>query len=375
MTGKRRKSLVPAKRERAPAVVRPPAGQWPSGYGPFLEDLKARIQTARVKAALAANREMVLLYWDIGRRILEQQAKKGWGARVVDRLAGDLGRAFPEMKGFSPRNLKYMRAFAEAWPSESFVQQAAAQIPWFHNCAILEKVCGPAAREFYIRAAIEHGWSRAVLVHQIELDLHERQGKAVTNFDRTLPPPQSDLARQALKDPYVFDFLSLADDARERELERGLVEHIRKFLLELGVGFAFVASQHHLEVDGEDFYVDLLFYHLHLRCFVVIDLKMESFKPEFAGKMNFYLSAVDAQLRRPDDQPSIGIILCKTRRKLIAEYALRNTRTPIGVSEYQLTRSVPAEFKSSLPSIRELEQELGDMEGKPTGRKDSAPPR
>jgi len=312
--------------------VRPYAEQLPSDYARLLEDLKARIQAARVKAVLAANREMVLLYWDIGRSILQRQKAQGWGAKVVERLAQDLGRAFPDMKGLSQRNLKYMRSFAEAWPDASFVQQVAAQIPWFHNCAILNKLSRTAEREFYIRAAIQHGWSRAVLVHQIETALCQRHGKAVTNFDRTLPPPQSDLAQQAVKDPYVFDFLSLAEDARERESERGLVEHIRKFLLELGVGFSFVGNQYHMEVEGDDFYLDLLFYHLRLRCFV-IDLKMEPFKPEFAGKMNFYLSAVAARLRRPEDNTSIGIILCKTANGLIAKNAFSNNRRPIAVTE------------------------------------------
>ncbi len=359
MADKPRKSLPPAGRQSEQAMVQQSAAQLPSDYGPFLEDLKTRIQTARVKAALAANREMVLLYWDIGRRILERQKAQGWGAKVVERLAHDLRIAFPDMKGFSRANILYMRAFADAYPDVTIVQQAAGQIPWFHNVVILEKIKDPATRLWYVRKTIEHGWSRAVLVHQIESALHERHGKAVTNFDRTLPAPQSDLARQTLKDPYLFDFLSLAEDAHERDLERGLVEHIRKFLIELGVGFAFVGSQYHLEVEGEDFYLDLLFYHLRLRCFVVIDLKMESFKPEYAGKMNFYLSAVDAQLRHPGDNPTIGIILCKTRKRLIAEYALRNTRTPIGVSEYKLTRAIPAALKSSLPSIKELEKELG----------------
>jgi predicted nuclease of restriction endonuclease-like (RecB) superfamily len=301
---------------------------------------------------------MVLLYWDIGRSILEQQAELGWGAKVIDRLATDLRSAFPHMKGFSPRNLKYMRAFADAWPDRAFVQQLAAQMPWFHNCLLLDSLDDAPTREWYIHRTLEHGWSRNVLALQIETALHQRQGKAVTNFDRTLPPPQSDLAQQTLKDPYLLDFLTLSDEAAERELESSLVEHIRRFLLELGVGFAFVGSQYHLEVEEEDFYIDLLFYHLRLRCFVVIDLKMEAFKPEFAGKMNFYLSAVDDQLRHPDDKPSIGIILCKRRKKLIAEYALRNSISPIGVSEYKLTRAVPAEIRASLPSIKELEREL-----------------
>jgi predicted nuclease of restriction endonuclease-like (RecB) superfamily len=359
--GAKKKISLPTKRVPAKKATQQPLPQMPSGYDQFLEDLKARIQNARVKAALAVNRELVLLYWNIGRRILQRQESEGWGARVVERLAQDLRRAFPDMKGFSRANLLYMRAFAAEYPDEAIVQQVAGQIPWFHNVVLIEKVKDPAARLWYAQKTIENGWSRAILVHQIEGDLYERQGKAVTNFAVTLPPPQSDLAQQTLKDPYIFDFLSLSEDTAERELERGLLEHIRKFLLELGVGFAFVESQCHLEVEGEDFYIDLLFYHLRLRCFVVIDLKMEPFRPEFAGKMNFYLSAVDAQLRHPGDNPSIGIILCKTRKRLIAEYALRNMKAPIGVSEYKFTRAIPAELKPSLPTIKELEKELGKL--------------
>lgn len=277
---------------------------------------------------------------------------------MIDRLATDLSHAFPEAQGFSPRNLKYMRAFAEAWPDESIVQQVAAQIPWFHNCVLLDKVKEPDERLWYVRHTIQHGWSRNVLVHQIESGLYHRQGKALTNFDRTLPAPQSELAQQILKDPYNFDFLTLGSDAQERELERGLLEHVRAFLLELGVGFAFVGSQYLLEVGGEEFRIDLLFYHLKLRCHVVIDLKISDFKPEFAGKMNFYLSAVDELLRHPDDQPSIGMILCKTRNRVIVEYALRDVGKPIGITEHQLTAMLPEQLKSSLPTIEELEAEL-----------------
>lgn len=262
------------------------------------------------------------------------------------------------MKGFSPRNLKYMRALAEAYLDEQFVQQLAAQIPWFHNCILLDKVKQPDEREFYIRKTIEHGWSRNVLVHQIESDLYHRQGKAIANFDRTLPAPQSELALQILKDPYNFDFLSLSEKVQERELERPLNHHLREFLLELGVGFAFVGSQYHLEVGGEDFYIDLLFYHLRLRCYVVVELKICDFQPEFAGKMNFYLSAVDDLLRHSDDGPSIGLILCKTRNRIIVEYALRDTQKPMGVATYQITASLPEHFKGSLPTVEELEREI-----------------
>jgi predicted nuclease of restriction endonuclease-like (RecB) superfamily len=328
------------------------------GYDDFLRDLKERIRNAQVRAVLAVNRELVLLYWQIGRDILTRQQQQGWGAKVIERLSADLRSSFPEMKGFSRTNLLYMRAFAEAYPNEQIVQQAAGQIPWFHNCTLLDKVKNPTERLWYIQQTIEYGWSRNILVHQIESGLYRRQGKATTNFDRTLPQPQSELAQQLLKDPYNFDFLSLGKDALERDLERALIDHIRNFLLELGVGFAFVGSQYHLEVGGQDFYLDLLFYHLRLRCYVVVDLKMSDFQPEFSGKMNFYLSATDDLLRHPDDQPSIGIILCKSKNQAIAEYALRDLNKPIGVSAYQLQSALPEQLKSSLPTIAELEDVL-----------------
>ncbi len=327
-------------------------------YAGFLEDLKQRVRSARTRAALAVNAELVLLYWSIGRDILTRMAQHGWGAKTIDRLADDLRLEFPDMKGFSPRNLRYMRSFAEAWPDEPILQGPLAKLPWYHNLALLEKLKDPAEREWYARAAIENGWSRNIMVHQIGSDLYHRQGKAVSNFERVLPAPQSDLAAQILKDPYNFDFLSLADDAHERDLHRGLMEHIRDFLIELGVGFAFVGSQVHLEVGGEDFYLDLLFYHLRLRCLVVVDLKVGDFKPEFAGKMNFYLSALDDQMRHPDDQPPIGLLLCHTRNRVIAEYALRDIHKPLGVSTYQLQAALPDNLKGSLPSIEELEAEL-----------------
>lgn len=330
----------------------------PKGYPELFEDLKNRVRAAQVRAALAVNRELVLLYWSIGRDILAQQKEHGWGAKIIDRLAADLRKAFPQMEGFSPRNLKYMRAFAEAWPDEQIVQQVVAQIPWGHNVRILDYVKEPAEREWYIRQTVENGWSRNVLVHQVESGLYRRQGKALTNFTRTLPAPQSDLAQQVVKDPYNFDFLTLSKDAQERELERGLTEHIRDFLLELGVGFAFVGSQYPLEVGGQDFRIDLLFYHLKLRSYVVIDLMMEDFKPEFSGKMNFYLSAVDDLVGHPDDQPSIGMILCKSKNRIVAEYALRDLRKPVGVSEYRLTQALPKRLQGSLPTIKDLETGL-----------------
>ena len=282
----------------------------------------------------------------------------GWGAKVIERLAADLRREFPGTNGFSRTNLLYMRAFAEAWPDESFIQQAVGQIPRGHNLRILDLIKKPEERQWYVCRAIEHGWSRNVLVHQIESGLYGRQGNAQTNFQATLPAPQSELARQALKDPYNFDFLTLTEGAREKELEAGLLEHLRKFLLELGVGFAFIGSQYSLEVGGEDFKLDLLFYHIKLRCFVVIDLKMGQFKPEYAGKMNFYLAAVDDLLRHQDDQPSIGIILCKSKNAIIAEYSLRDAVRPICVSEYRLTTSLPTNLRGNLPTTKELEAEL-----------------
>jgi predicted nuclease of restriction endonuclease-like (RecB) superfamily len=353
-----KKTNMPDKRPaRRPAKAAPFT---PEGYTTLLDEIKERVRTARLRAAVAVNQELVLLYWSIGRDILDRQRRHGWGAKVVDRLAADLRREFPGVEGFSPRNLKYMRAFARAWPDERIVQEALARISWYHNLALLEKVKGREERLWYARKAVENGWSRNVLVHWIEGDLHGRQGKASTNFHRSLPPPQSDLAREVLKDPYAFDFLTLAEDAEERAVERGLVDHIREFLLELGVGFAFVGRQYRLEVGGEEFFIDLLFYHLKLRCYVVLDLKAGAFRPEYAGKMNFYLSAVDDLLRHPDDQPSIGIILCRSRNRVVAEYALRDVAKPVGVSSYvtKLVESLPAKLKGSLPSPKALEAEL-----------------
>jgi predicted nuclease of restriction endonuclease-like (RecB) superfamily len=341
----------------------------PLGYAAFVDAIKDRIRSAQSRAAVAVNRELVLLYWHIGQEILTRQRQQGWGARVIDRLAADLRHAFPELKGFSARNLKYMRALAKAFPDELFVQEVLAQITWYHAITLLDKLRDPVDREWYIRKTIEHGWSRAVLVHQIETQLHRRQARAITNFERTLPHPQSDLAQQMLKDPYKFEFLTLADDAREKELERGLLAHLRQFLLELGVGFALVGEQYPLEVGGEDFVVDLLFYHCRLHCYVVIDLKMQPFQPEFAGKMNFYLSAVDDLVRDPGvDQPTIGLILCREKNRLIAEYALRDLSKPIGIAgfETRLLQSLPTHLRSSLPTIEEIERELGNGEPAPS---------
>jgi predicted nuclease of restriction endonuclease-like (RecB) superfamily len=329
-----------------------------TNYDAFLSTLKQRIRTAQVRAALAVNQELVLLYWQIGREILQRQHEEGWGTKVIERIAKDLKREFPDIRGFSARNLKYMRSFAEAYPDEQIVQQAAAQIPWFHNCVLLDRVKVPEQRVWYIQQTTQNGWSRAILEMQIESRLYERQGSAVTNFSQTLPKPQSDLAQQLIKDPYHFDFLTLSKEAHERDLERALVERIRDFLLELGAGFSFVGSQYPLEVSGQEYRLDLLFYHLTLRCFVIIDLKMVEFQPEFSGKMNFYVSAVNAILRHPDDQPTIGIILCKSKNKTVAELALQGMTQPIGVSTHKIGQDVPEQLKGILPTVEQLEMEL-----------------
>ena len=330
----------------------------PEGYGDWLTDLKGRIHGAQQRATLAVNRELVLLYWQIGHDILTRQSQQGWGTKVIERLAQDLRAAFPSMRGFSPRNLKYMRAFAEAWPDTAIVQQAVAQLPWGHNLVLLDKLPGPETRRWYAAKAIEHNWSRNILVMQIETRLLERSGKAVSNFESHLPKPQSDLARESLKDPYRFDFLGLTFDAQEREIENALVKHVTEFLLELGAGFAFVGQQVLLDVGGDEFLIDLLFYHLKLRCYVVIELKAGKFKPEHLGQLSFYLTAVDAQLKHPQDGPTIGLLLCKSKNKVVAKYALRDNARPIGVAEYQLVESLPAELQTSLPSIEQIEREL-----------------
>jgi len=359
--------MAKKKSESTPPARTPKADLVPTGYESFLGELKERIRTAQLRASVAVNRELVELYWRIGRDILARQEEHGWGAKVIDRLSRDLRRELPGVEGFSTRNLKYMRALAIAWPDEQIVQQLVAQIPWGHNVRLLDMTKAQAEREWYIRKTIENGWSRSVLEHWIESGLYERQGKASTNFDRTLPAPQSDLARETLKDPYKFEFLTLAEEAAEKDLEAGLLAHIRKFLLELGAGFAFVGQQVPLEVGGEEYVIDLLFYHLKLRSYVVIELKATKFKPEYAGKMNFYLSAVDDLWRHPDDQPSIGVILCKAKDEVAVEYALRDLAKPVGVSSYitKLVESLPPALQGSLPSTEEWEQELKVAKGDP----------
>lgn len=330
----------------------------PSGYADWLVDLKGRIHAAQQRATLVVNRELVGLYWQIGRDILARQAEQGWGAKVIERLAHDLRSAFPEMKGFSPRNLKYMRAFAEAWPDEEFVQAVLALLPWYHQLALLDKLNRPEERRWYAARAIEHNWSRNILVMQIETGLLQRSGNAVTNFDVSLPLAQSDLARESLKDPYRFDFLGLTEEAQEREVENALVKHVTEFLLELGAGFAFVGRQVLLDVGGDEFFIDLLFYHLKLRCYVVIELKGGKFKPEHLGQLGFYLTAVDRQVKDEQDNPTIGLLLCKSKNKVVAEYALGDKSQPMGIAEYKLVESLPVELQTRLPSIEQLEREL-----------------
>lgn len=327
-------------------------------YLALLDGLKTRIRSAQIRAALAVNKELILLYWQIGREILTRQEKEGWGSKVITRLAQDLKREFPDIKGFSRSNLMYMRAFADAYPDEQFVHQAGGQIPWKHNCVLLDKVKDPQARLWYIHQTITNGWSRNVLILQIESNLYTRQGGAVTNFDRTLPSLQSDLAQSLIKDPYNFDFLTLSQNFQERELERALVDRIRDFLLELGVGFAFIGSQYPIVVDDKEYRLDLLFYHARLHCYVVIDLKMGEFEPEFSGKMNFYVSAVDNYLRTEGDHRTIGIILCRTKRRTTVEFALQDVEKPIGVSTYRLNETLPESLKGSLPTAEQLETEL-----------------
>lgn len=359
-------------RRRAMIPSSPPLLDMPEGYAGFLADLKERITHERIRAVLSANAAMVLLYWDIGHSILDRQEQEGWGAKVIDRLALDLKTAFPDMSGFSPRNLKYMRKFAAAWPDRAIVQRSVAQIPWRSNLALLNKLDDPDLRLWYAEKTLELGLSSDMLVVQIESSLHEREGQAQHNFPATLPPADSDMAAQVFKDPYLFDFLGTDDPRREAELEQKLIDHIQRFLLELGQGFAFVGRQVPLEVGERDFRLDLLFYHLKLRCYVVIELKTGRFEPEYIGKLNMYLNAVDDILSHADDKPSIGLLLVKEKDRLVVEYALAGTSKPMGVAQWEreITRSLPEELKASLPTVEEIEAELGRADD---GRTGSAP--
>ena len=330
----------------------------PEGYADWLTQLKGDIAQARQRATLAVNAELVQLYHRLGREIQQRQEAHGWGAKVIERLARDLKDAFPDMKGWSTSNLKYMRFFAQHCPDLQFGQQAADQLPWFHVVTLLTKLDSPAEREWYAQQTVLQGWSRSTLELNIKSRLQQRQGSAVTNFVSRLPTADSALAQETLKDPYLFDFLGLGHDAQEREIEEGLIRHITRFLLELGAGFAFLGRQFRLEVGGDEFFIDLLFYHTRLKCYVVVELKATAFKPEHAGQLNFYLAAVDAQIKAEDDKPTIGLLLCKQQNRLVAEYALSGIDKPIGVAEYQLLRDLPETLGRNLPSIAEIEAEL-----------------
>ena len=329
-------------------------------YKAFIRDIKQRIQTAQIKAAVTVNQELLRLYWDMAERMVAKQEQTQWGDGFIKQMSIDLHEEFPGMKGFSERNLKYIRQWYQFFrKSDPIGQQLVAQIPWGHNIAILSKCKNAVEAVFYIQKTIQNNWSRAVLIHHIESGLFSREGKAITNFQTTLPAPHSDLARQTMKDPYNFDFLTLRERHDEKELESALIEHVTKFLLELGAGFSFIGRQYRLEVAGDEYFVDLLFYHVKLHCYIVIELKAVKFKPEFAGKLNFYVSAVDGILKTEIDNPTIGIIICKAKNNTVVEYALKDIHKPIGVSEYIITKNLPDDLKSSLPSIEEIEAELG----------------
>ena len=326
-------------------------------YLEIVESIRDEIKVAQYKAAVSVNRELIMLYYNIGRVINEH---KSWGNKFIDNLAADIKLSFPSATGYSVRNLKYMAKFAAIYPDFEFVQQVVAQIPWGHNVVLMDKISDDTVRKWYIEQSIEHGWSRNVIVHQIESGLYERQVIAdkISNFENRLASPQSELAVQTMKDPYVFDFIPFKEDMVERDIEQALVQDITKLLLELGTGFAFLGNQYHINVGGDDFYIDLLFYNLNLRCYVVIELKTGEFKPEYVGQLNFYLSAVDGILKKETDNPSIGLLLCKSKNDLVAEYALKDMSKPIGVSEYKITSSLPEDLEKQLPSVEDIQKRI-----------------
>lgn len=333
-------------------------------YKHFLTDIKTRLQTAQIRAAQAVNSELVKFYWELGNDLIEKQKSHQWGSHFLEQFSHDMRQAFPEMQGFSKRNLEYMRRFAQLYPRIEFAKQPVSQLPWGHIVRLMQMVKNAHEREWYAIQTIKNGWSRTVLEMQIESELYERQaesGKKINNFHKQLPALQSDLANEMLKDPYNFDFLTIQGKARERVIEDALVTHIRDFLIELGQGFALVGSQVPLTFDDQEFFVDLLFYHLHLRAFVVIELKATKFKPEHTGQLGFYMAAVDDLMRKEGDNQTIGIILCKSKHKVVAEYALRNMNAPIGISEYKLAKALPKELKANLPSVEEIEAELNEV--------------
>ena len=326
-------------------------------YLSIIENIKQEIKAAQYRAAIHANSDLLLLYYDIGTVINEY---KTWGNKFIDNLSYDIQIAFPESKGYSVRNLKYMAKFATRFSDRKIVQEVLAQITWYHNIALMDKVKTAKEHIWYANAAVQNGWSRNVLVHQIESNLYQRQvlTKKVTNFEHRLPSSQSELAVQTMKDPYVFDFIPFREDMLERDIEQALVRDVTKLLLELGTGFAFLGNQYHLNVGGDDFYIDLLFYNLNLRCYVVIELKIGDFKPEYAGQLNFYLSAVDGILKKEQDNPSIGLLLCKSKNTVVAEDSLKDISKPIGVSEYKITSSLPDDLEKQLPSVEDIQRRI-----------------
>ena len=340
--------------------VAPNLSEMSDAYLKFIEEVKSEIQKQRISVVLNANSSMICLYWNIGRGILKKQEEEGWGTKIIDRMAKDLKDAFPEMSGFSPRNIKYMRKFAESWPDFEIVQRVVAQIPWRTNISLMDKLKDEESRIWYAYKVIENGWSKTILDLQIESRLMERTGRSVNNFPAALPQADSDMVNQVFKDPYLFDFLGTDMPRREIEIERQLTEHIQSFLLELGQGFAFVGRQVHLEVGGDDFYLDLLFYHLKLRCFVVVELKACDFEPGFISQLNMYQNVVNDILRHPDDKPTIGLLLVKGKNETVVEYSLAGYQNPIGVAEWknQIAKALPEELRSSLPSIEDIEKEL-----------------
>ncbi len=340
--------------------VAPIISEMSDTYLSFIDNIKNEIKKQRLSVVLSANASMICLYWNIGKAILNKQAEEGWGSKVIDRISKDINDAFPDMSGFSPRNIKYMRKFAEVWNDYEIMQRTAAQIPWRSNILLMDKLSNQDERVWYAQKTLENGWSRNVLALQVESRLIERSGKSVNNFPIALPPADSDMADQIFKDPYLFDFLGTDVPRREIEIERKLTEHIQQFLLELGQGFAFVGRQVHLEVGGQDFYLDLLFYHLKLRCYVVIELKACDFEPGFISQLNMYQNVVNDVLRHPDDKPTIGLLLVKGKNKTVVEYSLAGYQNPIGVAQWQeqITKQLPEDLRSSLPTIEEIEKEM-----------------
>ena len=337
-------------------------------YKEFFTLIKTEIQNAQIKASIAVNIELLKLYWNIAEMIVEKQEKSSWGDRILENISIDLKKEFPDLKGFSKRNLELMRKWYKYWSLEdSITKQLVSQIPWGHNIIINQKIKNQKEAIFYVKKTIENSWSRNVLIHQIEFGLYERQGGAITNFKDKLPAVHSDLAIETLKDPYCFDFLTLTEDYNEKELENKLVDNITKFLLELGQGFSYIGRQYKLEISNKDFYIDLLFYHVKLHCYVVVELKATEFKPEFAGKLSFYTSAVDGEIKDINDNPTIGILICKSKNDLVVEYALKDINKPLGISQYELTEILPKEYKSSLPSIEEIEAQFQNEDLKAVG--------